>query len=155
MAQQNASDTIPRVQASPLSGFPRPGLIPIPNMTVTSTVASTGSGVITLTAAQLLGGFIIIDTQDAQSATLPTAALLCEAIPGVTGTAQPTGACGFRFQIRNSGDSTLTIVAGTGGTLSGTSTVVTVEVKEFLIVITNSAPGSETYTCYDGLHSTF
>jgi hypothetical protein len=91
MAQQNASDTIPRVQASPLSGFPRPGLIPIPNMTVTSTVASTGSGVITLTAAQLLGGFIIIDTQDAQSATLPTAALLCEAIPGVTGTAQPTG----------------------------------------------------------------
>ena len=155
MAQENASQTIPGVQPSPLSGFPRPGLIPIPNMTVTSTVASTGSGVITLTAAQLLGGLIIVDCQDAQSATLPTAALLCAAIPGVTGTAQNTGACGFRFMIKNSGDSTLTIAAGTGCTLEGTSTVVTTELREFVIVITDTTAGAETYTCYDGLHSTF
>jgi len=158
MAQENASDTVNRVQASPISGFPRPGLTPIFNMptfTATATIASTGSGVITLTAAQLLNGLLLVDCQDAQTATLPTAALLCEAIPGVTGTAQSTGSCAFRFIIKNTGDSTLTIAAGTGGTLSGTSTVITAELREFIIVITNSALGSETYTCYDGLHSAF
>lgn len=155
MATQNASDTIPRVIPSPLNGSPRLGLIPIPQMTVTSTVASTGSGAITLTAAQILGGLVIVDCQDAQSANLPTAALLCEAIPGPSGSSNPAGGCGFRFLIKNSGDSTLTIVAGTGGTMSGTSTVVTTELREFIVVITNATIGSEAYTCYDGLHSTF
>ena len=58
MAQQNASDTIPRVVASPLSGFPRPGLVPIPDMTVTSGTITSGAER-TLTAAELLGGFLI------------------------------------------------------------------------------------------------
>ncbi len=153
MASQNASDTIPRVVASPLSGFPRPGLVPIPDMTVTSGTITSGAER-TFTAAELLGGLLTFDVQDAQNGNLPSAAALCEAIPGPTGTAQSTGACGFQFQIRNTGDSTLTIVAGTGGTVSGTATVITVEVKEFTIVITNSTLGSETYTCYCGLHST-
>ena len=153
MAGQNASDTVARVQSSPLSGFPRPGLVPIPDMTVTSGTITSGAER-TFTAAELLGGVLTFDVQDAQNGNLPTAALLCEAIPGVTGTAQNTGACGFQFQIRNTGDSTLTVVAGTGGTMSGTATVITVEVKEFTLVITNSAPGSEAYTCYAGLHST-
>lgn len=155
MAAVNASDTIPGVQASPISGFPRPGLIPIPNMTVTSATLTTAGGVRTATAAELLGGLIILNVDDAQTLTLPTAALLCEAIPGVTGSSQSTGACGFRFLIKNSGDSTLTVAAGTGGTMSGTSTVITAELREFIVVITNSALGSEAYTCYDGLHSTF
>lgn len=140
---------------SPLSSSPRLGLIPIPQMTVTSTVASTGSGAITLTPAQLLGGFIIVDCQDAQSAALPSAELLIAAIPGVTGSSQSTGACGFRFTIKNSGDSTLTLTAGTGCTLSGTATVVTTELRDYLIVITNGAVGSAAYTCYVGNHSTF
>jgi hypothetical protein len=158
MAAVNASDTIPGVQASPVSGFPRPALTPIFNMpgfSATATVASTGSGVITLTAAQLLSGLLFVDCQDAQSATSPTAALLCEAIPGVTGTAQNTGPCGFRFQIKNTGDSTLTLIAGTGATVTGTATVLTAELKEFNVVITNSAAGSEAYVVYCGLHSTF
>ncbi len=153
MAGQNASDTVARVQSSPLSGFPRPGLVPIPDMTVTSGTITTAAER-TFTAAELLGGLLIFDVQDAQNGNLPTAAALCEAIPGVTGTSNNTGACGFQFQIRNTGDSTLTIVAGTGGTVSGTATVVTVEVKEFTLVITNATVGSETYTCYCGLHST-
>ena len=153
MAQQNASDTIPRVVASPMSTPPRLGLVPIPNMTVTSgTITSAAER--TLTAAELLGGILTFDVQDAQNANLPTAALLCEAIPGPSGSSNPTGACGFQFQIRNTGDSTLTVVAGTGGTVSGTATVVTVETKQFTVVITNATPGSETYTCYAGLHST-
>lgn len=141
---------------SPLQESPRLGLIPIPQMLVTSTVASTGSGVITLTADQLLGGFIIVDCQDAQSANLPTAELLIAAIPGVTGDlSNEQGACGFRFTIKNSGDSTLTIVAGTGCTLSGTATVVTAELRDYLIVINNAKVGSAAYTCYVGNHSTF
>lgn len=155
MAQQNASDTVARVQSSPLSGFPRPGRIPIPNMTVTTDTLTTGGGVRTATADECLGGLFLLNVDDAQSMTLPTAALLCEAIPGVTGSSQNTGACGFRFLIKNTGDSTLTVAAGTGGTMSGTSTVVTAELREFILVITNSAIGSEAYTCYDGLHSTF
>ena len=155
MAQQNASDTIPRVVASPLSGFPRPGLIPIPDMTVTTDTLTTAIGVRTATAAELLGGLFLLNVDDAQTMTLPSAALLCEAIPGPTGSSQNTGACGFRFLIKNTGDSTLTVAAGTGGTMSGTSTVITAEIREFIVVITNAAIGSEAYTCYDGLHSTF
>jgi hypothetical protein len=155
MASQNASDTIPRVVASPLSITPRLGLIPIPNMTVSSIIASTGSGVVPLTAAQLLGGFILCDCQDAQSASSPTAAALCEAIPGPSGSSQNTGACGFEFAIRNTGDSTLTVTAGAGATTSGTMTVLTTETKRFLVVVTNSALGSEAYTVYAGVHSTF
>ena len=76
MAAQNASDTIPRVVASPLSGAPRLGLVPIPNLTVTSGTITTAAER-TLTAAELLGGFLIFDVQDAQNANLPTAASLC------------------------------------------------------------------------------
>lgn len=155
MAEVNASDTIPGVQASPVSGFPRPAYVPIPNMTVTTATLTTGGGVRTATAAELLGGLLLLNVDDAQTLTLPTAALLVEAIPGATGTAQNTGACGFQFQIRNTGDATLTVGAGVGGTMSGTSTVITAEQRQFTIVITNAAKGSETYTCYDGLHSTF
>jgi len=141
---------------SPLQESPRLGLIPIPQMLVTSTVASTGSGVISLTAAQLLGGFIIVDCQDAQSANLPAAEDLIAAIPGPTGSASHSqGACGFRFTVKNSGDSTLTLVAGTGCTLTGTATVVTTELRDYLVVITNAKVGSAAYTCYVGNHSTF
>ncbi len=139
---------------SPLSASPRLGLIPIPDMTVTSGTI-TNAAERTFTAAELLGGFLTFDVQDAQNGNLPSAELLLAAIPGVTGTAQFTGACGFKFTIKNTGDSTLTVVAGAGGTVSGTATVLTTELKEFTIVITNGLRGSGTYTCYCGLHSTF
>jgi hypothetical protein len=116
---------------------------------ITSTVASTGSGAITLTAAQIMGGFLIVDCQDAQNAAMPTAELLIAAIPGVK-----VGSS-FQFQIKNSGDSTLTVVLGTGVTVTGTATVITAEQKQFLVYITNATVGSATYTVYCGLHSTF
>jgi hypothetical protein len=139
---------------SPLSSSPRLGLIPIPDLTVTSGTI-TNAAERTFTAAELLGGFLTFDVQDAQNGNLPTAELLIAQIPGVTGTAQSTGACGFYFDIKNSGDSTLTIVAGTGGTVTGTATVITAEVRRFLMVITNGVKGSATYTCYCLQHSTF
>lgn len=151
MAAVNASDTVIGVQSSPLSGFPRPGLVPIFNLangSVPSIIASTGSGVVPLTAAQVLSGFIICDCQDAQSASTPTAAALREAIPGPTGTLNPTGGMGFLFDIRNSGDSTLTITAGVGATTSGTMTVLTTAGRRFMVVFTNAALGSEAYTIY-------
>lgn len=86
-------------------------------------VLTTGGGVVTLTAAQLLGGLLTPDTDDAQSLTLPTAALLNAAIPGVeVGTT-------FDVDVINYGDTTLTLVVGTGITaksLSGVAAVLTV-----------------------------
>ena len=62
----------------------------------------------TWTAAELLIGFIPVNCTDASTSTLPTAALLNAAIPGV--------AVGnwFKFTCVNYGDSTLTWVMGTG-----------------------------------------
>jgi hypothetical protein len=149
MATNSSQETIFGAGFSPLRGEPTMGSIPIPDLTITSTVASTGSGAITLTAAQIIGGFLIVDCQDAQNAAMPTAELLIAAIPGVK-----VGSS-FQFQIKNSGDSTLTVVLGTGVTVTGTATVITAEQKQFLVYITNATVGSATYTVYCGLHSTF
>lgn len=89
----------------------------------TSKTLSTAGGVITATAAELLTGLIVIDTQDAQTYTLPTAALLNAAIPGVE-----VGSF-FEFRIINYGDSTLTVGLGTGvtkTTIAGVATVMTI-----------------------------
>jgi hypothetical protein len=127
---------------------PRLGLVPIPNVTVTAFTLTTGGGVGTLTPQQLLGGFIDINCDDAQSCAFPSAESLIAAIPGVSGSAQVTGAVGFDVDIRNNGDSTLTMTAGTGCTLTGTATLLTVTCKRFKIVITNGVQGSATYTVY-------
>ena len=133
---------------SPLSASPRLGMIAIPNQTPATVTLTTAGGVGTLTAAQLLTGFVIVDCQDAQSLTFPSAALLCAAIPGVSGTAQFTGGVGFDVDIYNSGDTTLTMVIGAGGTLVGTATLLTVTAKRFKFVITDATVGSENYTAY-------
>ena len=70
----------------------------------TVTVASTK----TWTAAELLVGFIPANCTDASTSTLPTAALLAAAIPGIR-----IGNW-FKFTVVNYGDSTITWVMGSG-----------------------------------------
>lgn len=127
---------------SPLLGEPRMGLVPIPNYTVSTVATATA---VTLTAAQLLGGFILQDPSGgAVTSTLPTAELLIAAIPGVSAGA------GFEFTIRNTADASeaITVAAGTGGTTSGTMTIAQSNTKRFLIVVTTAVQGSAAYTVY-------
>lgn len=121
-----------------------------PKVTATAKTVSSGTSTTpTWTAADILSGLIVVNCDDAGTATLPTADLLTAAINGVTvGTS-------FQFLIRNTGDSTLTIAAGTGGTLASgnTNTVATVHTRGFLVVITavkvTADPStSNTYTVY-------
>jgi hypothetical protein len=109
---------------------------------------TTGGGARTLTAAELLNGLLRIDTQDAQTATTPTAALLVAAINGcVVGTA-------FDVDVINYGDTTLTIGLGTGVTkitvtgLAAVLTIVTAASKRLKFVCTNVTAGSEAFELY-------
>lgn len=118
-------------RASPLLS----GLVMQKGVTTSKTL-STAGGVITATAAELLTGLIVIDTQDAQTYTLPTAALLNAAIPGVE-----VGNF-FEFNIINYGDSTLTVGLGTGvtkttiATVASVMTIVTLAAKRFRLECT-------------------
>jgi len=100
---------------------------------------------VTLTAAQLLGGLILQDPDGGGvTTTLPTAALLVAALPGVNaGTA-------FEFTIRNTANAaeTITVESGSGGTDSGTMTIAQNNTKRFMVLFTNTSPGSEAYTLY-------
>lgn len=127
---------------SPLLGEPRMGLVPIPNVTVSTL---TSAGAVTYTAAQLLGGLILRDPNGgARTDVLPTSALLIAAIPGVA-----VGAS-FEFDLRNTADAseTITVSAGAGGTTSGTMTIAQNNGKRFRIVITDATQGEATYTIY-------
>lgn len=86
----------------------------------TSLTLTTGGGAQTLTAAQALSGLLLVDTQDAQTLNLPSAAVLNAAIPGAeVGTT-------FDIDIVNYGDATLTIGLGTGVTKTTIATVASV-----------------------------
>jgi hypothetical protein len=121
-----------------------------PKVTATAKTVSSGTSTTpTWTAADVLSGLIVVNCDDAGTATLPTATLLNAAINGVSvGTS-------FDLWIRNTGDSTLTIAAGTGGTLAtgNTNTVLTVNSKMFKFVVTGvkkpaDPSTSDTYTVY-------
>ena len=106
------------------------------------TVASiTTADDVTLTAAQLLGGFIDRDPAGgARTDTLPTAALMIAALnQGGVGNA-------IEFTIKNSADAaeTITVAAGTGGTAKGTMTIAQNNSKRFILIVT----GSTTYDVY-------
>lgn len=127
MATQSSGQTIYGTGFSPLRGEPTMGGIPQPLKTPAAMTLTTGGGVRTLTAAEVLGGLLLVNCDDAQTATLPTAALLLAAMPGAA-----VGQS-FDVDIINSGDTTLTMAVGTGGTLligsNSTSTVATVVAK--------------------------
>lgn len=127
---------------SPLRGEPTMGGIPQPYTTVTTGTLTTGGGARTLTAAECLGGLVVFNVDDAQSINLPTATLLQAAMPGAA-----VGQS-FIFYIKNTGDATGTVVAGTGGTLSGTATIATVTTRAWLVRLTAVRPDTPTYTAY-------
>lgn len=111
---------------------------------VTVTTDAT-AGVVTYTAAQLLGGIVLRDPNGAARADVtPTAALLVAAIPGAA-----VGQA-FEFTIRNTADAaeTITVTAGSGVTLSGTMTIAQNNSKRFLAVFTNVTAAAEAVTVY-------
>lgn len=128
------------------------GLIVMPNKVATLATLTTGGGARTATAAEVLGGLFIINCDDAQTLTLPTAALLNRAIPS-----NAAGAS-FDFDVINTGDATLTVAIGTGGTLatgsnskSSVATIVANASKRFTVVITGvlqNGDSSDGYTVY-------
>lgn len=139
---------MPITSFTPTSQFAKFSTVIFPTMGVTSIVASTGSGVVTLTTAQAMQGLLPVDCQDAQSITTPTAALIVAAINGCqVGQA-------FDLDVVNYGDSTLTMALGTGvtkTTIAGVAavlTLVTLAAKKFRFIVTNVTPGSEAVTIW-------
>lgn len=110
----------------------------------TTTTLTTASA-LTLTAAQVAGGRIHRDPNGAgRSDTLPTATLLF-AHYSKTGL-RPRIGQRFKFTIKNTADAaeTITILAGTGGTVVGTATIAQNNQKEFEIEFTSET----TYNAY-------
>jgi len=105
----------------------------------------TTAGVVTLAAAEMIGGIILRDPAGASRADLlDTAANIVAAIAGcVVGS-------GFEFTVRNTTDAaeTITITTNTGLTLSGTMTIAQNNSKRFLAVVTNIGGGTEAVTVY-------
>jgi hypothetical protein len=124
-----------------------------PTITPYEATLTTGGGAVTLTAAQLLGGLLVVNCDDAQTLNLPTATLLNAAIPAVA------EGVSFAFEVVNIGDTTLTIGVGTGGDATvGNSkdsvlTIVANASKRFILrvtgVATESVSGStDSYVLY-------
>lgn len=113
-------------------------------------VATSSVVTLTYTAAQVLGGVFIRTQAGASNDTLPTATQLRDALVGGSGGMSPNIQIGtaFRLHIRHAGSvGAITVVAGTGGTISGTATIAVGSAKEFLIVFT-AVGAVPTYTAY-------
>lgn len=108
---------------------------------------SATAAALTYTAAQVVGGLFLRTQTGTSTDTLPTATLLRDyLIASGFATAVQVGTT-VRLHIRNGGSGTITVAAGTGGTLSGTATIVAASAKDFLIVFT-AVGGTPTYTAY-------
>lgn len=142
---------------SPIQGEPNMGFGPIVKTKVTTATLTTGGGARTATIAELLGGIFVLNVDDAQTLTLPTAALLNAGVPGATSGTNGLGATTFRFIVINVGDAALTVAVGTGGSLvvgNSKSTVATIAAlasKEFIIRVTGvlqAGDSADSYTVY-------
>lgn len=99
----------------------------VPEAAVTSVANAAGQ---TWTADAVIGGTILRSGAAAVSDTTPTAAAIVAAIPNATvGTVRP-------LVVRNNNSGTLTILAGTGVTLEGTTTIATVNSREYAVRVT-------------------
>ena len=98
------------------------------------TVTSLGAGAQTLTAAQILGGFIIGVPTAAANYTTDTAANILKALQG----AQVGSAIFFTVRNKSAGANTITLVAGTGVTLNSGDTVTVAQnnQKQFMAIVT-------------------
>lgn len=105
-----------------------------------------------LLTSDVLGGLISHNAAGAQTDTLPSAGLLVPLIQGAQ-----VGS-GVRFFFKASGAGTITVAAGAGGVLTGTVTITTGQIKEFLLVVTalpDQFGNGGTYTCNSLGTSTF
>lgn len=116
-----------------------PGAIAAMQATPKFNTLSNASGQ-TLTAAQMLQGILARSGAAGVSDTTPTAAALVAAVPGVSVGDVVT------LLIRNANSGTLTILAGNGVTLEGTTTIATNFAREYAIRFTAVASGSEAVT---------
>lgn len=110
-----------------------------------SVTTDATAGVLTMTAAMLLGGLILRDPAGAgRNDVTPTAAAIVAAIPNAKVGDR------FEFTIRNTADAaeTITVTAGSGVSLSGTMTIAQNNSKRFLAVLTNVTPDAEAVTIY-------
>lgn len=99
----------------------------------TTVTTDATAGVVTYTAAELLGGLILRDPAGgARSDVTPTALLIIAEMDN------PAVGDSFEFTIRNTADAaeTITVTAGTDVTLSGTMTIAQNNSKRFLCVVT-------------------
>jgi len=96
----------------------------------------------TLTSPQALSGLVISTNAAATTLTLPTAGDLANNIQGVmVGTS-------FEVMIKSTGAGGVTLAMGTGGTMSGTATVTTANIRTYMINFTNVGINTEAYTVY-------
>src|SRR5262245_51509891 len=110
-----------------LQGVVMPLILPV---TITGTTAA-------LTSAQTMSGLIISNNAAATTLTLPTASDLCNNIQGVmVGTS-------FEVMVKSVGAGGVTVAPGTGGTMSGTATIATANIRTFMLNFTNVTIGSE------------
>lgn len=112
---------------------------------VATTIAMNDLGV-TMTPQQCLNGLLLVDAESSgtEALTLPTAALLVAAMPGVATNSS------IRLVIRNTGGETVVLTASTGITLSGsTGNILTADTMEVLIIFSDVTPGNETAICYN------
>jgi len=91
----------------------------------------------TWTTAQIAPGVLTRSGAAGVSDTTPTAAQIVAAIPGCE-----VGS-GYEFSVINNNSGTLTIVAGAGVTLAGTTTIATLQMRRYLVRVNAFAAGSE------------
>lgn len=107
---------------------------------------------VNLTTADVQKIVLILTNGSAITANLPTAAALIPTIEGARGGLNlginAAGGSSIDFFIKAGGAGTVTLVAGTGGTIVGTATVATLNIKHFKLVTTNAGSATPTYTVY-------
>ena len=159
----NPNQTIPSTLAPTITSFTpskeSPSFSSIINEYF-SPVTYANAGANTLLASDVIGGLISHTAAGAETDTLPSATLMAQAIQAATGAvpaspnpAQGIAGSGIRFFVRASGAGTITIAVGAGGTLDSlsTATVATLNIKEFLLIMTNMGDVNNigaTYTLY-------
>jgi hypothetical protein len=138
--------TIPSTLAPQITDFTPakqyPSFSGIINQKFVPALVPTGSAAIT--AAQINGGLIIHTANGASTDTFPSAQSLAQNTPGVEiGT-------GIMVYLYNNGTSTVTVAAGTGGTLKAASgAVATLSIREFLLIFTAIGDVNNTGATYD------
>ena len=106
-----------------------------------ATVINNAAGQ-TLTAAAITGQVILRQGAGVVNDTTDTAVNIIQACYGNTGADLKIGD-GFLVWYSNQGASTVTILGGTGVTVSGNTAVLTLTCKQILFICT--APGTKTY----------